>query len=166
MAAGCHAVSPAGGLDLSRGIGNHGDMVLSSRLQRIVDALPLRTGLRVLEVGGAPGAAAREVAARVGPTGHVLVLDRSRAGIDRTKASCEAEIAAGLLTTMCDRVENFHLPDGTEPFDLAFACRVGALDGRHPALYSESIANLATAVVPGGLLFVDTGDPLTAIPLG
>ena len=141
-------------------------MALSPRLLRVVDALPLTPGLRVLEVGGAPGAAAREIAARVGPTGHVLVLDRSPAGIDLTRIGCEAEITAGLLTTMCAPVEDFRLPDGTEPFDIALACRVGALDGRHPALFRDSIRNLAAAVLPGGLLYVDTGDPLTAIPLG
>jgi len=35
---------------------------LSARLLRVVDALPLSPGVRVLEIGGAPGAAAGEVA--------------------------------------------------------------------------------------------------------
>lgn len=35
-------------------------------------------GLRVIEVGGAHGAAARAVASRVGPDRHVLALDRLR----------------------------------------------------------------------------------------
>ena len=139
---------------------------LSPRLRQVVDSLPLGPGLRVLEVGGAPGAAAREVAARVGPSGHVLVLDRSRNGIERTRTVCQSEIAAGLLSTLCAPVEDFALPAGMEPFDVAFACRVGALDGRHPALYAPALTNLARALVPGGVLFVDTGDPLTAVPLG
>jgi cyclopropane fatty-acyl-phospholipid synthase-like methyltransferase len=138
---------------------------LSPRLRKIVEALPLRTGMRVLEIGGAPGAAAREVAARVGPTGHVLVLDRSQAGIERTRAACHAEIEAGLLSTLCASADDFKLPANTELFDIAFACRVGALDGRHPQLYARSISNLALAVVQGGKLYVDTGTPLTAIPL-
>ena len=33
---------------------------LSQRLRRVIDALPLDAGTRVLEVGGAPGAAARD----------------------------------------------------------------------------------------------------------
>ena len=139
---------------------------LSPRLRRVVDSLPLAPGLRVLEVGGAPGAAAREVAARVGPNGHVLVLDRSRNGIARTRVACQPEIAAGLLSTLCAPVEDFSLPAGVEQFDLAFACRVGALDGRHPMLYHPALTNLARALIPGGVLFVDTGDPLTAVPLG
>lgn len=139
--------------------------MLSGRLLRVVDALPLEPGLRVLEVGGAPGAAAKEIARRVAPGGHVLVLDRSAAGIRRTRTGCRDEIAAGLVSTLCAPVEEFRLPDGAAPFDLALACRVGALDGRHPALYEPALRNLRRAVVPGGLLWVDTGSPLTPIRL-
>lgn len=136
---------------------------LSARLQRVVDALPLRPGMRVLEIGGAPGAAAREVAARVGPSGHVLVLDRSQAGIRRTQSTCWAAIEGGVLSTMCAPVERFKLDPETELFDLAFACRVGALDGRHPLLFDAALSNISRAVVPGGALYIDTGSPLTAI---
>ncbi|WP_374759455.1 hypothetical protein [Dyadobacter fanqingshengii] len=44
---------------------------LSSRLEEIVDLLPLKEGLRVLEIGCGSGAAARAVAKRV-PGGKVL----------------------------------------------------------------------------------------------
>jgi len=138
---------------------------LPARLLAVVDALPLRPGTRVLEIGGAPGAAAREVATRVGPEGHVLVLDRSTTGIRRTRTNCATEIAAGLLSTLRAPVEDFELDDGTPPFDLAFACRVGALDGRHSRLYEPALACIGRVVVPGGVLYVDTGSPLTAIPL-
>ena len=60
---------------------------LSSRLRQIVDALPLTPGLRVIELGCGPGAAAREVAERVGPTGHVLAVDRSAKAIAQLTAS-------------------------------------------------------------------------------
>ncbi|MBM7832487.1 SAM-dependent methyltransferase [Agromyces cerinus] len=139
---------------------------LSDRLRRVVDALPLHPGMRVLEIGGAPGSAAREVAARVGPHGHVLVLDRSETGIRLTRANCREEIDSGLLSTMCAAVEDFELEPGTPPFDLAFACRVGALDGRHARLYAPAVANIRQALIPNGKLYVDTGSPLTEIPLG
>ncbi|MFG3256707.1 methyltransferase domain-containing protein [Streptomyces sp. NPDC048172] len=139
---------------------------LSDRLARVVDALPLRPGTRVLEIGGAPGAAAREVARRVAPTGHVLVLDRSPAGIERTRLGCAAEIASGLLSTLCAPVESFTLPPETPVFDLAFACRVGALDGRHPRLHGPALARIRAALAPHGTLYVDTGDPLTRVGLG
>lgn len=67
---------------------------LSPRLAAVVAALPLRSGMRVLEIGGAPGAAARAVAARIGD-GHVLVMDRSAKGVALTRRS----IAAALTPT-------------------------------------------------------------------
>lgn len=139
---------------------------LSDRLRRVVDALPQVTGMRVLEVGGAPGAAAREIARRVGPEGHVLVLDRSRTGVERTRGASADLVAAGRLSTLCAAVEDFVLDPRTAPFDLALACRVGVLDGRHPALEAAALANLGRALVPGGRLYVDTGDPLREVPLG
>ena len=139
--------------------------VLSPRLLAVVDALPLATGLRVLEIGGAPGAAAREVAARIAPTGHVLVVDRSRSGMERTERNCAAEVDAGRLSTLCAAVEDLQLPPGSEPFDIAFACRVGALDGRHPRLFDAAIQNIKAALVPGGRLFVDTGAPVRELRL-
>lgn len=137
---------------------------LSDRLLRVVDALPLRPGLRVLEIGGAPGAAAREVASRVGPRGHVLVVDRSRAGIERTRQNCAEYVTSGVLSMLCAPVENFTLEPGTEPFDIAFACRVGALDGRHPRLYEPAVRAIRRALTPSGSLYIDTGDPLRLVP--
>jgi len=52
---------------------------LSKRLRAVVDALPLQEGMRVLEIGCGPGAAAREVARRIGG-GHVHAIDRSPRG--------------------------------------------------------------------------------------
>ena len=136
---------------------------LSDRLREVVDALPLRPGLRVLEIGGAPGAAARVVAARVAPSGHVLVLDRSARGISLTEKVCASEIAAGLVSTKLACVEDFTLD--TEPFDLALACRVGALDGRHPQLYEPAVECLRRVLVAPATLYVDTGSPLRAVIL-
>lgn len=51
------------------------------------------------------------------------------------------------------------MPADTKLFDIAFACRVGALDGWHPQLYTGAIRNLASAVVPDGKPCVDEGDP-------
>jgi ubiquinone/menaquinone biosynthesis C-methylase UbiE len=139
---------------------------LSPRLQAVVGALPLRPGVRVLEIGGAPGAAARAVAARVAPTGHVLVVDRSTRGIELTRAACDAEIRAGLIGTLHAAVEDFTLPPGQAPYDVAFACRVGVLDGRHPQRYEQALDRIRAALRPAGRLFVDRSDPLQEINLG
>jgi cyclopropane fatty-acyl-phospholipid synthase-like methyltransferase len=64
---------------------------LSARLAAIVDALPLRPGLRVLEIGCGPGAAAREIARRIGE-GHVLAIDRSATAIVQAKAASRGSL--------------------------------------------------------------------------
>ena len=62
-------------------------------------------------------------------------------------------------------VEDFELEAGEEPFDLAFAVRVGALDGRHPELEALARRRIADALTPHGRLFIDGGDPLREIRL-
>lgn len=138
---------------------------LSARLLAIVDALPLRPGLRVIEVGCGPGAAAREAARRLAPDGHLLAIDRSAKAIDQLTASAGDLIEAGLLRTKTVACEDLVLDPDERPYDLAFAVRVGALDGRHPAAGERAIARLAEALTPAGRLFVDGGDPLQEVPL-
>jgi SAM-dependent methyltransferase len=143
---------------------------LSPRLAAIVDALPLRPGLRVLEVGGAPGAAARAVAERIGTGvigagGHVLVIDRSPRGVALIERSAAAEISTGRLSVRCIAAEDFELEPGEPPYDLAFAVRVGALDGRHPRAGVRARRRIRAALVPGGRLLIDGGDPLLEVGL-
>lgn len=138
---------------------------LSPRLAAIVDALPLRPGMRVLEIGGAPGAAAKAVCARIAPGGHVLVIDRSAKGVALVERNAAAEIAAGVLSVRRVAAEDFRLVDGESPFDLAFAVRVGAFDGRHPRAGVRARARVRAALVPGGRLFIDGGAPLLDVDL-
>lgn len=137
---------------------------LSPRLAAVVDALPLRPGMRVLEVGGAPGAAARAVAQRIGD-GHITVIDRSATGVAATERNASDEIEAGRLSVRHVAAEEFELAPGEEPFDLAFAVRVGALDGRHPKAGVRARQRIAAALAPGGVLLIDGGDPLREVDL-
>lgn len=137
---------------------------LSPRLAEIVDALPLEPGMRVLEIGGAPGAAAREVAQRVGPRGHVMVIDRSDKGILRVHHLAAEEIESGVMSVRSVAAEHFEIHD-LEPFDLAFAVRVGSLDDRHPRNKAQALRRIAAALTPEGRLFVDGGDPLIEVDL-
>ncbi|WLR92989.1 SAM-dependent methyltransferase [Shinella zoogloeoides] len=137
---------------------------LSPRLLEIVEALPLKPGQRILEIGCGPGAMAREIARRIGD-GHVLAIDRSDTAIRQAIAGSAAEIAAGRLAFRCTAAEDFTLEPGEAPYDLAVAIRVGALDGRHPEAGRKARACIAGALVPGGLLFIDGGDPLRIVPL-
>lgn len=127
---------------------------LSDRLAAMVDALPLEPGMRVLEIGGAPGTAAKAVARRIGH-GHILVIDRSAKGVALTVRNAAAEIEAGVLSVRQVAIEDFELRPGEPPFDLAFAIRVGALDGRHPRAGLRARERIAAVLTPTGQLFVD-----------
>jgi SAM-dependent methyltransferase len=137
---------------------------LSPRLAEIVAALPLEPRLRVLEIGCGPGAAARAVAARL-VTGHILAIDRSEKAISQARRNAATEIASGRLSVRQVAIEDFTLLPDEEPFDLVFAIRVGALDGRHPGAGDQALRRIAAATVPGARLFVDGGQPLRELPI-
>lgn len=138
---------------------------LSPRLRAVVDALPLRPGLRVVEIGCGPGAASRAVAERLQPGGHVLAIDRSATAIAQVTATAADLIAAGLVSVRQVAAEELRLEPNEAPYDLAFAIRVGALDGRHPAAGELALERLRSVLVPGGRLFIDGGDPLREVVL-
>ncbi|UPV97759.1 class I SAM-dependent methyltransferase [Paracoccus denitrificans] len=137
---------------------------ISNRIASFVDALPLAPSHRVLEIGCGPGVAAREVSRRVG-NGFVLAIDRSAKAIESAVAGSKAEIATGRLRFLRAAIEDFALPPGEEPFDIAFAMRVGALDGRHPDIEQRALERLRAVLKPTGRLFIDTGHPLREIGL-
>jgi protein-L-isoaspartate O-methyltransferase len=134
------------------------------RLAEIVEALPLRPGMRVLEIGCGPGVAARAVLKRIG-NGHVLAIDRSAKAIAQAIAGSAAELATHKLEYRCVAIEDFVLGRNERPYDLAFAIRVGALDGRHPAAGVAALNRLRQALAKGGRLFIDGGDPLIEVAL-
>ncbi|MGQ7295482.1 SAM-dependent methyltransferase [Quadrisphaera sp. KR29] len=140
---------------------------LSPRLRAVVEALPLRPGLRVLEVGPGPGAAAREVARRVQPGGSVLGVDRSPTAVAAARAAAVAWGLQQVLDVRCAAVEDFALLPDEPPYDLAFAVRVGALDGRHPELQQRALSAVRAALVPQGRVFVSVegqDPPLRVLP--
>lgn len=139
-------------------------MRASDRIREFFEALPLRPGLRVLEIGCGPGVAARLVAERVAP-GRVLAIDRSAKAVEQARAASAAEIAAGVMEVRQAAVEDFVLEPGEARFDLVFAMRVGALDGRHPELEARALQRIGAALAPQGRVFIDGGDPLREITL-
>jgi len=132
---------------------------LSARLMAVVDALPLKPGIRVLEIGYGPGAAAREIAHRIGD-GHILAIDRSARAIAQARATCGAEISSGRMSLRQVAAEELELGPDETPYDIAFAVRVGALDGRHPEIAKEARRRIAAALTRQGRLFIDGGNPL------
>jgi SAM-dependent methyltransferase len=136
----------------------------SSRIADFVAALPLERGMRVLEIGCGPGVAARLVSQRIA-NAYVLAIDRSARAIAQARAGSRAECASGTLEFRRAAIEDFALAPDVPRFDLAFAMRVGAFDGRHPELEARALANVAAALKPSGRFYVDGGAPLREVPL-
>ena len=137
---------------------------LSPRLTAIVDALPLAPGARLLEIGCGPGAAAREIACRIGD-GYVLCIDRSAKAIALATAASQPEMAPGVLSFRPADIEDVRLEPGEALYDIALAIRVDVPDGRHPEGSERARRSIAAALKPGGLLFIDGGDPLREVPV-
>lgn len=135
---------------------------LSERLQSIVDALPLKEGMRILEIGCGSGATARAIVQYV-PGGYVLGIDRSSKAIQLAEAISSAEIASGILSFRVEAIEDFELPDGEEKFDIALAVRVGTLDGRHKETELRAITQIKKALKKDGSLYIDGGNPLKRV---
>lgn len=132
---------------------------LSQRLEEIVNALPLKPGMRILEIGCGPGVMAREIANRFEDI-YVLAIDRSEKAIQQAIRNSAVQIEAGKLSFMQIAVEHFVIDRSVPPFDLAVAIRVGALDGRHPEIEQHALKKVAAALTAKGKLFIDGGDPL------
>lgn len=137
---------------------------LSKRLAEAVDALPLKEGIRILEIGCGPGAMARELSKRI-KNGYVLGIDRSAKAIEQAVSSSTEEIKTGKLHFKQAAIESFELDSSEKPFDIAVAIRVGALDGRHPEIEKQALQKITNALVPQGRLFIDGGNPLKEILL-
>lgn len=137
----------------------------SSRLIEIAEALPLHHGMRVLEIGCGPGVLARLMAERLKGDVFVLGIDRSAAAIAAATAQIAESAYPTALAFRRSAAEHFTLADGEAPFDLAVAIRVGALDGRHPDAGRLALPRIRAALVPGGRLFIDGGDPLRELSL-
>lgn len=141
---------------------------ISPRIARFVAALPLRADMRILEIGCGPGVAARLIARGL-TSGHILGIDRSRKAIALARAGSLQELQSGRLAFRLAAIEQFGLEPGENPFDLAFAMRVGALDGRHPELEALALMRIKAALKPDGLLVIDdrpavAGRDLPAFP--
>jgi hypothetical protein len=106
-----------------------------------------------------------ELSDRLRAVVDALPLHRGIRVIAQALAGSRAEIEAGVLSFPRARVEDFVLEQDEAPFDLAFAVRVGALDGRHPEAGRRALARPRAALAPDGRLLVDGGDPLHEVSL-
>jgi len=137
---------------------------LSDRLVALVRALPINAGSRILEIGCGSGAMAREISRQL-KNGHVLAIDRSAKAIRQAIAGSTDELESGQLTFMQVAIEDFDMDTCEKPFDMAFAIRVGALDGRHPEIEKQALQKITKSLKKSGKLFIDGGNPLKEMPL-
>lgn len=133
----------------------------SPRIAAAIAALPLRPDMRVLEIGCGPGVAAREIS-RILTAGRILAIDRSAKAIAQALARSVDELASGRLEFRQSAIEDLVLAPGETRFDLAFAMRVGALDGRHRELERQALARLKAVLKPDGVLYIDERPPVRA----
>jgi ubiquinone/menaquinone biosynthesis C-methylase UbiE len=137
---------------------------ISHRLLEFVNALPLKEGLRILEIGCGTGVAAREIAKRI-ENGKVLAIDRSAKAIEQAIKLSQQEINSGSIQFLQVKIEELKLSEDESPYDFAFAVRVGALDGRHPELEQRAIKKIKAILKAGGKIYIDGGSPLKEINL-
>ena len=125
---------------------------MSERLVRLVEALEIRPGDQVLEVGCGHGVAAGLVCERLG-TGHLVAIDRSPAMIAAATRRNRQHVAAGTVEFLVADVREY-VP-GARRFDRIFAARVGLLH-REPHLVH---ALLDRWLAPGGRTVVVYDEP-------
>jgi arsenite methyltransferase len=102
---------------IQRAIAQCHDLVL--RRSRMVEALQLRTGERVLEVGCGGGFYTAEVAQCVGPTGEVCAIDLSADQIAAAQSHC-----AELAWVSCRVADAVALPYEVGVFDVVYGVQV------------------------------------------
>jgi hypothetical protein len=69
------------------------------------------------------------------------------------------------MSVRCVAIEDFALEADEDPYDIVFAVRVGALDGRHPEAGEQALQRISAATNVGARLFIDGGDLLREIPI-
>ena len=95
--------------------------VIPDRIRWATGLLGLSAGDRVLEIGCGPGAAAELICPQL-DTGFLLAVDRSAKAVARTRSRNASHRTAGRLEVL--EASLAQLPDGTGPFDVAFAVNV------------------------------------------
>ncbi len=119
-------------------------MAIAERIRRAVDAVAVRPGDRVLEVGCGPGAA---VALLCEAGARVTAIDRSPVAVARARRRNAGHIAAGRAAV--EQCALADLPPAGEPFDAVLAVNVNVF-WTGPA--TAELAALRGRMRPGAVL--------------
>jgi ubiquinone/menaquinone biosynthesis C-methylase UbiE len=125
---------------------------LDHQPERVMDAVGLRPGMVVGEVGGGHGYFTFWLARRVGPEGRVYANDISRSALSAIRRRCQAE-GITHIETILGEVEDPLLPAGV--LDMVFI--VNAFhDLAKPV---ELLNNLLPSLKPGATVIIMDRDP-------
>ena len=117
----------------------------SKRQRDAVEALAIRPGDRVLELGCGHGVAASLVCERLGPGGHLVAIDRSPKMIAAATARNAEHVANGTATFLCTTFEDADLEGQT--FDRVFGIHFPPADRHDP---EGTRARVERLLAPGG----------------
>ena len=137
---------------VQRSVAQCQDQVLRRSL--VMDAMQLRTGARVLEVGCGGGFYAYEVAQCVGPTGVVCAIDHSADQVASAKSRC-----ADMAWVDCQVGDAITLPYDEGMFDLVYGIQVFEYIEQLVAALHE----VQRVLRPGGRCIIQATDWNTAV---
>jgi SAM-dependent methyltransferase len=120
---------------------------------KVMDAIGLKPGMVVGEVGAGHGRYTVHLAERVGPTGKIFANDIARGGLDYIKERC-GKSGIKNVEVILGEVEDPLFPKGA--LDMAFMI----LTYHHLARPVELLKNLAPSLKPGATVAIVDPDPV------
>jgi arsenite methyltransferase len=137
---------------IQRAVAQCHDLVL--RRRRVLEALQLRTGERVLEVGCGGGFYTYEVAQCVGPTGRVCAIDLSADQVAAAQSHC-----AELAWVTCRVADAAALPYEDGVFDVVYGVQVF----EYVTQLDTALREVQRVLRPGGRCAILATDWSTAV---